>query len=237
MLIVWIIGLVINFTGLIIWIYLNSKKTIRYVDRSGIVKNPPTFIETLENKTLNFNYNGIIIRIAHLPFVEQMKWVSKISGLFNILQLKNDDATAKAFEKYNIKSVDIITIVDSIAVALYQLSKSQLSFWERIGRKKWMKKKARENASFIVGLSGEIFDYWQYLGNEFALRARGATLRMIHGPEASANTIKKDIHGNRLITPRHDSSSYISKTNLKSSNTKSTRTQKTNPKPNSPERN
>lgn len=197
------IGLAINFAGLVIWIHLNSKKTIRYVDRSGIVKNPPTFIETLENKTLNFDYNGKIIRICHLPFVEQMKWVNKISGLFNILQLKNDETTAKAFEKHNIKGADIITIIDSIAVALYQLSKPQLSFRERIGRKKWMMKKAREDVNFLVGLSGEIFDYWQFMGKQFALLARGATMRMMYGPEASFNTISTDIHGNRLITPRH----------------------------------
>ncbi len=220
MAIILMAGLAVNFVGLVIWIHLYSKKEIRYIDKSGVLNNPPTFIETLENKTLNFDYNGIIIYIGHLNLVDTFKYVAKISGLFQTLQINHANATNKAFEKINLKEEDILTIVDSISVTLYQLSKPYLSFWQRIGRKKWMIAKARNDVDFIIGLSGEIFDYWQNLGNAYALMMKGATKKMMYGVKSSTTIIDKDILGNRLIKPRHDSFSYISMMNRGSSDTK-----------------
>lgn len=205
----------LNTIALIIWLYLYNKKEVRYFDKSGIASNPPTFLETWENKTINFNFKGKIIRIGHLPFKETYNHISKISDLFKVLMAKHDGSMEDYFKDKRLSDMEITSVVDTIADTLYELSKPYLSFYERLGRRKWMIKKCRNDVDFVIGLSGEIFDYWLNLGNALALLMRGATVKMMYGQDASLNTTKRDSVGARLIEPRQELSIYTSIMNQK----------------------
>lgn len=202
----------VNVIALIIWLYLYSQKEVRYVDRSGIASNPPTFIETWENKTINFNYDGKQIKICHMPLPETLKYINKIARIYQTLYLYFEQIKEDAYGGQKLSSKQIIELVDEIAITIYHLSKPHLRIWERIGRKKWIIKKARGDIDFVLGICGETFDYMQYLGNALRSLSQGATSRMMYGKKSSWNTIKRDIHGKRLLEPMHDLSAFIQTT-------------------------
>lgn len=209
------IVIVLSVTCLILlFLYLKSKEkegkeTIRYVDTSGIVSNPPRFIEVAPNKTINFSFDKYKISICHLPIFENIELISKLSGHFAIikygLKKKYDTPFSKADET-RIYQAHYMSIVKT----LYTLSKP---FNKKRGYKKAFEKKCYGDSNFVFMICKEIFDYWQNMGKLLGVLEKGLTPRLQYGEELGSDRLKWDEHGKRLITPRY---AFIPKSKQKS---------------------
>lgn len=193
-------------------LYLNArskigKLEIRYVDTSGIVKNPPSFIETWRNKTINFKFGKETISIPHLPIIENVQVISKLAGSFKVL---SDGMSNEAIEnvgetrKNTYYVVHYFNIVDMI----YRISKPFAKGWFFKYR---FYKKALEDSNFIFGIAEQVFDYWQNMGKLLEVLSKGATPRMIYGESLSSPHLSWGKDGKRLIKPRFD---FIPKSNM-----------------------
>lgn len=189
-----------------------NRAEVRYIDRSGISQNPPTFLETWQNKTINLKYGGLKIIIPHLPIRENLTVISQIAGNFQIYE-----QGAKAFFKLPLgdkQRSDIYEAAYSRNIKLlYKLAKphSKGLFFKRR-----FHNLAAQDSEFIFRLSEAVFDYWQYMGKLSGALAKGQTPRLMYGADLFSDSLKWDSHGNRSITPRfEDTFQSLSKKQLK----------------------
>ena len=94
------------------------KETV-YVDTSGIESNPPNFLETLENKTLNIKVDEKNhISINHFNVATGLTRVKLISGLLKSLQILMDKSTGTLKDKATLYFVN-----GKLITELYKLIK------------------------------------------------------------------------------------------------------------------
>ena len=171
---------------------------IRYIDKSGIASNPPSFLETKAGKTLNIDFDGTKIIINHFPIWENLEIISKIAGIFQSLKVGADLFYNKP-----------LTEIES--VAYYQIAYEKLInllikiLRPHLSRKELKKFKifARENSNGVFEICAEIFDFWQYMGKLTAGMGQGLSPRLQYGERLTSDSLKWDDQGERLIQPRY----------------------------------
>jgi len=185
-----------------IWEYSRMIKSpeVRYVDISGIINNPPTFQEVWKNQTINFKLGKEAIRISHMPAMDCISYISKISACY----IKLDEYT-----KYMpngkldtfINNQRYINIYRYLILLIYKLSKPHAK--KKGVFRKELFKRGKKDTQFIMSITEQILDYWKYMGKQRALLAQGKTLRMIHGDRFTWDKLKMDGQGKILKTPRY----------------------------------
>ncbi len=203
MIAIGIIGLILLLSLVAnIVLFLKPKSdNLVYVDRGGISSNPPTFLDTWQNKTINFSYKGLEIKISHLPIRENLEVISRLAGLFAILR---DGASAHfkvPFTKDLAKSTYQQAYIEIVNI-LFTLSKPHIKKTFRYKKKFF--NHFIEDSEAVFQISSQIFDYWQYMGKLLAVLAQGLTPRLVYGADLTSGSLKWDTQGNRLIEPRYE---------------------------------
>ena len=191
-----LISIIIN----LVLYFREAGEVVRYIDRSGILKNPPTFLETWQNKTINFKYDGVEIKIGHLPIKENLEYITKISGHFSVLKQSAETFYNRPFTKEEGSAVYIASY-KAIVDLLFTLSKPHIK--KSLFYKKRFYAKANQDADFVFGICQEIFDYWQNMGKLRGAMERGLSPRLMYGERLFSDRLKWDKDGERLIVPRY----------------------------------
>lgn len=194
----------------ILWMDARSKASrinYRYVDTSGIMENPPRFIDTWKNKTINFDLGKHSLKINHLPILENIDVISRIAGHFAVIKHGVESAYNAPFSKTDKIRVYQTHYMRLIAL-LYKLGKPH----SKRGFKNAFYKRAKNDFNFILGVSEQIFDYWQNMGKLLGVLSQGLTPLLVYGETLGSGRLKWDDQGKRLITPRYD---FIPKSKLR----------------------
>jgi len=162
------------------------KETV-YVDTSGIESNPPNFLETLENKTLNIKVDeNNHISINHFNVATGLTRVKLISGLLKSLQILMDKSTGTLKDKATLYFVN-----GKLITELYKLIKPHAT-WRA---KRAFIKRAYKDSFWTFKIVEEIYNYWMCVGKLLALLMEGQTLRMTTGGSAMLNSTRMDSDG------------------------------------------
>ena len=191
-----------------LYISLNRREVVRYIDTGGINKNPPAFIETWANKTINFKLGKHVVSINHLPIIENLEYIGKIGESYKVIKHGLDEVANNPLGNLDKKTLYLAHYM-SIVDIIYKLSKPFTKKW---GYKKAFYKKANTDSNWIFGLSEQILDYWLYMGKMLGALAKTKTPRMIYGEFLTSDNLKWDSRNRRLITPRFG---FIPKSKLK----------------------
>ncbi len=174
----------------------NSKKQkdIVYVDTSGIHSNPPNYLETLNNKTINIKLDKKHnVSVCHFSVHDGLMKIRFISSLFktlDILMNKGDESLKN--------KATMMLVHNRIIKEIYKLS----SPFAKFGYKRAFYKKAMNDILWTLQIAEQIYDYWCYLGKSLALLAEGQTQRQTIGGVDLLNASSWDRDGKILIKPR-----------------------------------
>lgn len=170
-----------------------------YVDTSGITTNPPKFIETLQNKTINFSIGSHKVSVSQLSIGDGLTTVNKIAALFKTLAKQVERTPKSRLDQMNINVLKTTTY-KQIVYHIYLLSKPFVTSRRKF--KKELFREAEKNHEKVLLIVEQIFDYWMYIKELLSLLARGGTLRMTTGDNFTWNSRETDINGNHIIKPR-----------------------------------
>jgi hypothetical protein len=180
-----------------------SKPEVVHVDTSGVAVNPPTYIEVIKNKTINFRLDKWDVKICHLSLTKGMGTIQKICSLFdslNTLMKQEYKSKLEEFQCNLLKTAAYKNIIHQV----YLLSKPFVKSKRRFH--KALYKKALKDYEWFLLVVEEIYNYWVYMGKLQALLSRGKTLRMIHGDIFNWNSYEMDSDGRHIIKPLFASS-------------------------------
>lgn len=196
-----ILALVLSVIINLILFTRKGPESVRYVNQTGILKNPPSFVETWENKTINFNYDGLVIKFCHLPVRENLQVIAQIAGAFSIMQKGAEAFYKTPFTKdqaFAVYQNAFKTIID----LLYKLSKPHV---KQFRFKKKFYSWAIDNSEEVFIVCSELFDYWQNMGKLMGAMGQGLSPRLKYGEDLFSDSLKWDSNGERLIKPRYGS--------------------------------
>jgi Trp operon repressor len=155
-----------------------GKPEVSYVDTSGIPVNPPTYIEVIKNKTINFKLNNKCdVKICHLSLTNGLNTIQKICILFdnlNVLMQKQCTTRLEEIQNNFLKSAAYKNIINQVFILSKPFVKSKRSY------RKALYKKALKDFEWFLLVVESIYNYWIYLGKLQALISRGKTLRLIN---------------------------------------------------------
>ena len=77
-----------------------SKPEVVHVDTSGIAINPPSYIEVVKNKTINFKLGKWDVKICHLSLTKGMSMIQKICILFDHLNTLSGQEYKSKLEEF-----------------------------------------------------------------------------------------------------------------------------------------
>jgi hypothetical protein len=178
-----------------------AKPETVYVDTSGIAINPPSFIDTIKNKTINFKVDDIEIKICHLSVVNGLNKIERIASLFMRLnQLFEIESNNKLDEMKSNLLKD--AIFKQIVHQLYLLSKPFCKKKRKL--KKRLLKLAKNDVEQVLLITEQVFDFWRYVKKLIALLARGSTLNQMVGERYTWSSYETDLTGKLIIKPRCD---------------------------------
>jgi hypothetical protein len=168
-----------------------------YVDTSGIKSNPPNFIETANNKTINIKVNDKHnLSICHFSINNAFTKLRIISGLFkalDILMNKSED---------NLKNKATMLLVHNrIVTEIYRMARP----FAKLGFRKAFYQKAMNDILWTLKIAEDIYDYWCLLGKLLALLSQGTTIKQTTGGQDIMSSCEWDRDGNPLIKPRYAS--------------------------------
>lgn len=176
-----------------------AKPETVYVDTSGIAVNPPSFIETIKNKTINFKVNDIDIKICHLSVVDGLNKIERIASLFLRLNKLFEIETKNKVDKIKTNLLKDATF-KQIVYQIYLLSKPFIKKKRLL--KKELLKLAKNNVEQVLLISEQVFDYWRYIKKLMALLAQGVTLKQTVGERYTWSSYETDWTGRLIIKPR-----------------------------------
>jgi hypothetical protein len=181
-----------------------GKPEVSYVDTSGIPVNPPTYIEVIKNKTINFKLNNKWdVKICHLSLTNGLNTIQKICILFdnlNVLMTKQCKTRLEEIQNNFLKSAAYKNIINQVFI----LSKPFVESKRRY--RKALYKKALKDFEWFLLVVESIYNYWIYLGKLQALLSRGKTLRLINGDLFTWNSYEMDSDGKHIVKPLFASS-------------------------------
>lgn len=171
------------------------------VDLSGITKNPPSFIETWQGKSINFKLDKYIVSITQLSITDCIFYIENIAKSFALM--KEILTVEKTDKKTDLMmNVTFLTLYKNLINIVYKLSKPYCKKWRY---EKALYKKAMKDIIWFVDIVEQILDYWMYIKKKIFLLAKGQTLRQTVGESYSWNSLKLDGNGKILIRPRFES--------------------------------
>jgi hypothetical protein len=182
------------------WRNKHVDKEPKYVDTSGIMLNPPKFIDVLKNKTINFRLGKESIRIEQISASKGLSFIEKIAQMFQWLQREMQYTPNNKVDglRHDVAKMQLYKL---IVKELYKLSKPFAKNKRRF--KKELMLKAKTDIEYILLIVEQVLDYWMYLGELVSLLARGGTLRQIIGVSAGWSCISTGTDGKISIKPRY----------------------------------
>jgi len=173
-----------------------------YVDRSGIVANPPTYIEVWKNKTINFKLGKESISINQIPILDCLRYVDGIAGLYAQLVGEINTVPTNDAEKM-LHQYRYISTYNQIVKMIFKLSRPHAKNKRRFKRELF--KRANTDMQFFLSICEEVSDYWRFMGKQIALLSQGKTIKMTHGARSTWNNSNVDDQGKISIKPRSES--------------------------------
>jgi len=172
--------IIILFSGLVIFylLYKNRelakkilKPEIQYVDTSGIIENPPkNYIDVRRNKTINFKLDKYTVSVCHLPVLRGISYVEIISSLYlSFLKSVENKPSGKIMQLA--KTLVVYKTYMQIVKVLYMLTKSFVD--KKIGYKKALFKRAKDDSEFIMDICEQINDYWMLVKKKTFFSGKG----------------------------------------------------------------
>lgn len=175
---------------------------IQYIDTSGIIENPPNFIEVWQGKTLNIKFNKYDIKIPFFGALESIKYIEKISKNYSVMI---NMINYKSLSNYDdiVKQVEYLKAYTNIFNAVYDISKKFIKNKKRY--LKDLKYKFFNDIIFGLEISEQLFNYWKVVKKKIIYLASATTLRETDGESYTWNSLNLDLQGNISVKPRYES--------------------------------
>jgi hypothetical protein len=143
----------------------------------GIMTNPPTFIEVIENKPLMVKVdNKYTFIVRHPSSIESISYLQKLRQLFHALKAVQSKEYTASTEK------TIQAIYLSIALVLFSMSRKEYKgYFKQRAYRKALIIRSVYSTEWLVGVVSELNDFWKLIKKKEQYQADGVTLRQTHG--------------------------------------------------------
>jgi hypothetical protein len=177
-----------------------TKPEVQYINTTGISTNPPEFfIETWQGRTLNIKVNekhNLII--PQLPAPRSIDYIDRIAKEYAII---NGAMVAGFVGIVGLQRQAIMHFAYKRLINhIYNLSKP----FAKVGYKKALFNKAKNDMIWTLDVTEQINDYWQLIKKKVLLQTMGRTLKQTDGYYTTWTDYKLDVTGARLIQPRYE---------------------------------
>lgn len=210
-----IVVLTLAFAGVVfILLYYISRlqrqidlKDVIYVDTTGIQRSPiENFIDVWQGKTINFKCGKYHVKIAQLPALVCLKYIERISLLFNLLKTNLEYKSKNKLDKFK-DQIEYLKIYNELSYIIFKLSYQFVN--KKIGFRNALSKKCKEDIRWVCDVCEQILDHWAYVKKKINYLARGTTLRQTGGGTLSWDCLNLAGDGKILIKPRYEVLSNI----------------------------
>ena len=181
---------------------IKDGKIIQYIDTSGIKSNPPSYIETWQNKTLNIKLSKRYdIKVTHLPALWCLKYLEDFQNTYLYIQQLSQTTSKNRLEESKRQSI-LIGCYKRLIKYIYNLSKYSVKNRRRY--RKELFKRGLMDIVFITDITEQIIDFWKTLKKKLQLQASGETLKSMHGDTCTWSYTSWDGDLRKSVKPRYE---------------------------------